>query len=96
MIPHFCAGIRAVDTLKRQGVPSVQQGIAVLWTMKKEVFHLLRLLSAHANKIFAQFFEFGIAAGHEAPLPGHVGWFNWFLYRDVLRLSWPKRGGERA
>jgi hypothetical protein len=36
-----------------------------------------------------------VLPGHEAPLPGHVGWFNWFLYRDALRLSWPKRGRKR-
>jgi hypothetical protein len=66
VIPHFCAGIRAVDTQKRQGIPSVQQGIAVLRTMKEEVFYLLRLLSARANRKFAQFFEFGIT-GPRAP-----------------------------
>jgi hypothetical protein len=43
---------------------AVQQGIAVLRTMKKEIFHLLRLLSARANRKFAQFFEFGITGDH--------------------------------
>jgi hypothetical protein len=58
---HVRADIRAFDTLERQGVRFFQQGIAVVWTTKIEIFQRLRVLSAHASGKFARFFEFGIA-----------------------------------
>jgi hypothetical protein len=41
-IPHVPGDIRAFDTLKRQGVPSIQWGIAVLRTIKKEIYPTIR------------------------------------------------------